>query len=191
MIEPAREPWDELEDDAAESTAVAQTASVWLWALGALQVLVFGCCTASIAITAQMPLEAFQQEVAAYELPPQQAAELHGMLHYSALIVLLMGFLPGVAYLICGFGVRRGKRTAIGLALLLAITQAIVFGVMGLYSLAAAAMAANPVAFTVNFVTFGTILGVLGAAIYWLTKALRFQPTTDADTTDPWNDPRL
>ena len=105
-----------------------------------------------------------------------------------ALIFVVLGVAPGVAYFVLAFFVRKRKRGAITTSMALAVTQAIVIGVIFLSGLAQAVLAANPVALTTNCLVFGTPLALLGAAIYWLFRTQSPDLPQRVEARDPWDD---
>lgn len=162
---------------------------MFLWIVAALEMTGFGCCSVAMAVASFVPADQLQEQLqenpAAAEITVEQ---LRAIMLPGAIVFLVLGFLPGVAYLILGFFVRQGKTIAINFALLLLITQIIVFGIMMLAAVAQALIAGNPVQFTSNLLILGTLLAMLVATMRWLLRARNFQSQVLGEQSDPWNE---
>src|SRR5689334_18554028 len=99
--EPQSNEWDTAPEGAPNPVA---RAAVFTWILGAVSVLVFGCCTGTYLVASILPTEQlreFFKDVTQEELALAQ----RGMM-VRGVISLALGLAPGIAYLVLGFGVR-------------------------------------------------------------------------------------
>jgi hypothetical protein len=160
--------WDEL--PAAGMSHPARRAGIFVWALAAVCLAVFGCLGTSSLVFSRMSRDELQSK---FVLSEQEMSVLEPsyLLAFSVMAVAL-GVLPGLTYLVAGFGVRAGRLTATNVALYVAITQAIVFGLLGLFSLLDAARSGDPQKLTMMILTFGTFLALLGYTIRCLVRSL-------------------
>ncbi|MCE9590568.1 MAG: hypothetical protein K8S99_08605 [Planctomycetes bacterium] len=186
MTDPDMNPWDDAD---LTASAAARRASVWVWAVAAGQIVLFGCSGTMYAIMASMPLAELQQLFAGNPQLVQALPQMHPVFWHVAILTLSLGFVPGVVYLIAGFGVRAGKQPTIYVALLLAVTQIIVIGTMTLFNIIAAVSVANLPAATIYVIVFGTIIGTLGMMARNLYLVSGRQVRVQETQTDPWNDP--
>jgi hypothetical protein len=157
-------------------------AAVFVWIAGAVTMLMSGCCAMTAMMLGTVSLEELER-VAGQPMPPQ-FTQVQPMLAYVAIAVLVMGFVPGVIYLVLGFGIRRGKLLPIRLAMVLAITQSIVLACLLLWDLAQAITAGNPMALTVSVLLMGTPLALLGFALRWLFAAQQQAASAGRDEMD-------
>ena len=86
-------------------------------------------------------------------------------------------------------GVRAGKAAVITFTLLLLFTQAIVIGVLLLANVGAALAQGDPMAVTANVVLFGSLLGLMIAAIRALMNVRHYHEDVLGEQSDPWNQP--
>ena len=170
-------------------------AAYFVWGVGIVEILLFGCCSLGAILARSMPLADLQADFAARN--PQvsheqlnQLAQIYQLAWPLAVLFLVVGFLPGLAYALLGFGVRKGRPISTNTALLLAITQTIVFGVIFAVNVAGAVMSENLPALTANFIGFGSLLMVLGFTIFWLFRAKTIPGGNPDQDFEPWNDPR-
>lgn len=181
---PDHQPWDQ---PPAAQPEPARRAALLLWLLGAVDLVVFGCCSVAFSIAASGPQS--QLQVAAPRLPPEMIAQVYPLLWPMAILVFVLGFLPGVAYLLTGFGVRAGRRPPTMIALLLVTTQTIVWGVLFLTSVFQSLRAGSPTDLTVQFLTLGSYLTLLGFTLVWLLRARQAGRGDQQESSEPWNDP--
>lgn len=171
-IPPSSSEWDQPPADSM--TQPAGRAAIQLWILAIVELLMFGCLSATFGVFAALP-----ESVIRNALPPGQITEeqlqtlleAKGMAVAIALTLFVLGVIPAIAYVVLGFFVRLSKPGAIGTALLLTITQCIVLGVLFLQGVVMAVMQHNPSQFTADCLTFGTVLVLLGYAVKWLLRA--------------------
>jgi hypothetical protein len=155
----------------AAAAPPARRVATLVWIVGAIELLVFGYLALSAAFIASRPVEWLRQQ-----LPQASEADvitLHATLWPRALLMAAMGCLPGLVYVISGFGVRRGGSLATGIALLLCVTQLIVFGVVFVSTLTTAVTQRDPSQITLGVLGLGTLLALLGFTAYTLRLAWR------------------
>ncbi len=163
-------------------------AAVLLWILGGLQLLVFSCCTLSGLFLAIMPRGQIDQALQQQAMGGQFTAEqMQGLGIPLALTAGLLGVVPAFCYLVAGFFVRKGHATMTNLALLLIVTQLVVFGMLLLVSVAVGIATGRPLDVTVNVLTMGTLVALLVAALRSTWQVKQFDFDTTGEDTDPWN----
>lgn len=163
--------------------------------------MLFGLCSCSYALIAIIPIDevASQGAISADHMRAWEQFKPHSLMLATTTFVL--GCVPGVCYLLLGFGVRRGQRGMTIASLILAMTQAIVCGLVLLLSLIEGFRRGEPLAITIPVLTFGTLLGLLVFLCVWLFRALRVTAYTGYGPTDPrlvehydprnpWDDPQ-
>lgn len=169
-MEPAtNNEWDEI--PVSGGGYPARRAAVMAWVLSAVCLIVFGCLGTSAFVFSRVPHEELQKlfDDSGQQIPAPDP----GVLGVMALMMVALGVLPGVAYLIAGFGVRAGRSGATNIALYVAITQVIIFGLLALNGVVGAVQAGDPKALTMVVLPFGTLLALLGFTIRDLIRALR------------------
>lgn len=177
MTQPSSIPPTSSEWDQPSAGSVAQPAgraAVQLWILAAVELVMFGCLSATASLLAFIPETEIRKALQPGQVSEEQMQmflQAKEMAIPVALTILILGLIPAIAYVILGFFVRLSRPNAIGTALLLAVTQSIVFGVLFLQGAIAAVMQHNPAQFTVDCLSFGTVLVLLGYAIKWLLRA--------------------
>jgi len=171
----------------ATGDSLRRQAAVWVWAIGSVQAVLFGCCGVSVAWMSIIPIEELQiTDPAQFEV----ISKVYSMSGAVAAMIFFLGFAPAVAYLAMGFAVRAGRKLAIDASTLLAITQAIVFGLIFVVNVAAGLVQGSPAAITGTVLTFGTPLVLLVYGIRCLWRLRRFDHVDrDEQDTDPWNEP--
>jgi len=169
-----------------EPYRIRHHAAKLVWIIGAIQALVFGCCTTSMAIVATIPPEQLEQmtDPATFD----QFTRAMPLFLPVAITVFVLGFVPGVVYLIAGFGVKAGKPPATSLALVLMTTQSIVLGVLLLNAVVAAVASHRPADLTLGVLTHGSLLVLLGFGIHRLWRVKQYNQNHLEEQTDPWND---
>lgn len=156
-----------------------------LWVTGAVEAAAFGCCVTSMAIVSVMPGDLLQEAADAQTY--EQVMQLRPMLGFWAVTVFVLGFVPAVAYLILGFAVRTGRDAATTTALVLALTQFIVFGVLMIGNTVSAISTHSPADFTKSALTLGSLLVLLGLSIHSLWQARLLNHQSSQELTDPWD----
>jgi hypothetical protein len=200
--------WDEMTNTSAPLSATlgpgtgddplasaSRSAAVWVWAVGALEVLFSGCLMASVAATSALPRQRLVDELRRQNWSPQQIDQIHvlyPLLWAVAVVIFFCGVVPGLAYLAMGFGVRAGRMGWVTACLALTVTQSLVLGVLLLTHLAGAVFSGDPGALTAGALVFGSPLALLGAVVYRLLIVSRHRREHLDLQTDPWrpvNDP--
>lgn len=170
---------------------IASRAALWTWILGVAQVLFSGCLSSAFAVLAVTPLPKLLQEVS--EKQPESVeviTTMYPLFWPMAGLILVMGFIPGVAYIVAGFGVRKNNSTATYVAMLLAITQTIVLGVLVLSNIVVALSKGDLCSVTFNIIVMGTMLAMIGYTALLLYRTRRGDVSTWQDqSTDPWDEP--
>lgn len=159
-----------------------------MWIISAIQVLGCSCMSAMFVAIAFISDEQFAEAAAKQSADPAAIDAVRKGGPMLALVFVILGVAPGVAYFVLAFFVRKRKRGAVTASMALAITQAIVFGVIFLSGVLQGITTANPVALTMNFLVFGTPLALLGATIYWLYRIQSPAAARPVEPRDPWDD---
>ena len=147
--------------------------------------VICGWTTVSLFITAAMPTEQFVENFAPY-LPADQLARVHRLLWHLALSILVLGLLPGIAYIYLGFGVRKGRALPTRVAIGLAVMQTAVLAVLVLDAVVTAISGADPVAVTAAILLRGTPLAILIGCVRVLLRARLTQGDHVDLQVDPW-----
>jgi hypothetical protein len=164
----------DADTDANSPGRAASRAASLLRALGALEIPLFLLLAMGYAWVASLTPQQLAERVQARELSLRQAqvlAEAQPAAGRIAAAAVMIGVLPGVAYVAMSFGVRRGASLAVLGSLLLAATQLIAFTAAVVERLLSALGGGNPLIVTVTVLLGGTLVGLLGAAVYWLWRA--------------------
>jgi hypothetical protein len=90
-----------------------------------------------------------------------------------AVTLLLLGFLPGLAYLVLGFAVRSGRRWASVTAFVLTGTQALVLGLIFLLNLLGALLSGSAGAVAAAVMIWGALAGLLAYTAWTLLGVVR------------------
>lgn len=146
-------------------------AAFWVRMIGFVQVAAFVLCGLPMVLIRLIPTDQLQSMTDPQQF--EQIIESQPFLGIMAWIFFLLGFLPGMVYLALGFVVRRARGLAIDLALFLAVTQCIVFGLLLLRNMVTAFVQASPVSLTVNVLTIGSLLTLLfqGVRCLWSVRS--------------------
>jgi len=179
--------WDQVE---TVSSGQVRRAAWFVWGVGMLQAVLFGCGAASSMVAAAMPYEDLLAEMQKQghdttpfeQMGPEFFAILAGTLFF-------LGFLPGVAYLVLGFFVHKGNQRVMEFTLLLLLTQALVIGLVFLTGAAGSLFALDPIALTSNVLLFGTPFAVLCVTILQVYRARQEVSNAIGPNIDPWNNP--
>lgn len=162
-------------------------AAVITWIIGSVQSVLFGSCSALTTWAARLRPDELQGITNPEQL--EQFSKFHPMLGHVAITLFVLGVVPGIVYLMLGFAVRTGSTIATGTALVLAITQSIVLGTIFIHNVLTAVLAHDPVMLTVNALTLGSLLALLGFGIRSLWLARQCDRDNLEAQTDPWNNP--
>ncbi len=184
--DPYTDPWN-LPPIGVKARNLCRRAAAITWLIGAVQAVFFGTCTAVTAWAALLPLDQLRRVTSHEQF--EQFSNIRPMLGAAVVTVGVLGFVPGVAYVILGFGVRRGHTAATRVVLVLATTQVIVFGTVFVHNVLTAIRTRNPTVLTFNAATLGSLLVLLGLAIRRLWFVSRFCRDQLETHTDPWNNP--
>lgn len=148
-------------------------AAMLVWIIGAIEVAIFGCLSTALGLWSTLPPDQLRQAADQGGLADYQLdlfIRMQPLFVTWAITLLVLGFVPGVVYLIAGFCVRKGGSFATGAALLLASTQCIVLGARFMSQAMGAVQAHNPGALTVLTLTLGSLVTLLGFGTYWLWR---------------------
>ncbi len=158
-------------------------AATVVWCLGVVEIIAFGgmaACLGWAAVLTPHRLEHLAGQSRLTQPQIDRLLEAQPTLGAWAVALIVFGALPGVLYLFLGSGVRTGRQPPTMVALTLAATQVLVFGVSFIARAAQAFLAHQPVAFTINALTLGSLLVLLGFALYGLWTVW-----TDIRKSDP------
>lgn len=188
-------PWDAATDEpqgvAPRAGGAARHAAIAVWVTAAVQAVLFGCCAVLFVAVGMLPEDMMRQELAD-EMTEQQVDQLvqsQAALRISALVLTLVMFLPALALLMTGFGVRRRSATAIRTARIILLLQAVVvagglvvyvFGGLTSGDLAAACL---------SVLLLGGTLGLIVWAIRALGAARIEATVRQGYDNEPWNEP--
>lgn len=165
-------------------------ASVFLWIAGAIEVLLMGCMAAALFVATIMPMEQIIEHGRATEQQAQEIRQLKdtpGLITATCIGIVVLGVLPGAAYLVLGFFVRLGKRGAMAMAQALLLMQCILLGLFTIGGIYNALMMGDPTAMTMVVLIFGSMVGLLGYTCLLLHRA-RLAQSVNLDTqSDPWS----
>lgn len=104
---------------------------------------------------------------------------------------LILGFLPGLAYLLLGFPVQRGRRPAAVAAFVLTGTQAIVVALIFLLNLLGGLVSGNPGGITAAVLIWGSLTGLLIYTAWTLLRVVRERAAPawarPTDGREPWD----
>ncbi|MFA9477597.1 hypothetical protein ACERK3_04735 [Phycisphaerales bacterium AB-hyl4] len=188
-------PWDAATDDpmgvAPRTTDAPRRAAVAVWTTAAAQLIFFGCCAMMLSAAGLIPENMLREELGD-QVPEQQLDQLvqaQPALLISALVLLLVMFLPAFALLLLGFAVRRLSMPAIQTARAILFIQAGMIVVMlALHVLGGLAAGDILAAFLGGLLLGGTLV-----LIIWSLKALRAASRENDHrqgySNEPWNDP--
>lgn len=168
------EPWREPLDPRPPKANPYARAAVLIWLVGTFELLLFGLLTTVLVAMASVNEPTIHDAVASGAMTQEQSAIfLHQQPQFTPRVVtvVILGLLPAILCLVLGFFIRAGGRIAVMLALLITITQTTVIGVLFLGGLLWAATSGQPTVATLNILFFGSLLILLGVAIYWLIQA--------------------
>ncbi|MCC7409750.1 MAG: hypothetical protein IT442_16920 [Phycisphaeraceae bacterium] len=184
---PNLEPWNAPESDPNEVASVSRRAAVRLWICGSVFLLLFGCCAGLFGLASQMPWSEFEQSMRQQQMGDQQLDQLHQMWGYMpavAGLMALVGPLPGLFYLLLGFGVRAARPWAINLAMVVGALHGGVLLIMLLLNLVGYLGHDQ-----VRYGIFSALMwGLPLALLVWMIRSLWH--ARDAQTrggVEPWN----
>lgn len=166
-------------------------AALFLWIVGGLQAVFFTSCAACMGIAALLPADQWQEVLAQQNQSLPQGvtpSQFQGAMLPLAVLMFVLGVLPGIAYIVLAFFVRKAKPGAINLALLILITQMVVLGVMFLLNVGTGIVAGAPIQITVTVLTQGSLLAILFATARWLFKARSYGTEVIGQESDPWSE---
>jgi hypothetical protein len=164
--------------------ATARRAAAMVWILGLLEVVLCSCCVVSCLFLAGLNEESIQTLGKQYQ-SPEMVKQAQSLAFPMAILTVMLGLLPGVGYVVLGFGVRQRKMPAVNTCLLLAMTQGIVLGVLLLLQVVEAVRTLSPMLMTTTALTHGTPMALIVYVIR-LLMSLRAGGEQDLET-DPWN----
>ena len=188
---PGYDEWD-IPPSGASPDASSRAAKL-VWIIGIIEIAVFGCFSTVLALGAIIPTNQFKELVDQGQMSPDQFNEfiaMQPMCGPAAMVLFVLGFLPGLAYLVAGFAVRQGKAIASTITIVLVATQFIVFGVIFALNLIGAVLTHNPIALTFNALTLGSLVVLLGLAIRSLLAERQHRHNIgQKQYSDPWKHP--
>lgn len=167
-----------------------------LWLTGAILCVVFGSCAAGMwMFDSFTPAEVEQilrkSQTGDVNTFMEQYRQVAPHLRAIAVMLLLLGFLPGLAYLYLGFPVQRGRRSAAVAAFVLTGTQTLVVTLICLLNLLAALMTGNPGGATMTVLIWGSLAGLLAYTAWTLLRVVRSRAapagTDPPDGREPWD----
>ncbi len=164
----------------------ALRSAAWLWIVGGLEMLSITCCLLGFAVILVVPASEFVgQGMSATQA--QQLNTLKPVLPLIMLGIMLLGFVPGLCYVILAFLVRRGRHRPTLVCRGLLLTQAILLGLMLLNILLGALAQANPWALVLGCFMLGLPLALLIYVFHLTGQTPTRTALADSDSqTDPW-----
>ena len=111
--------------------APARRAAVLLWVCAGIQIVVFGFLALGCLAARDLPAEKWDESAAmtGVHIPAADLAKVQATMPSVAVILAVIGVVPGVLHLVCAFGVRVGHPRFLALALAVSAVQ---LGVLGL-----------------------------------------------------------
>lgn len=176
--------WDEPD----RSAAAPRRAATLLWIIGGVQIVVFGSCSVIYGILSLLTADQVAAMAPGNDTLVRQFEQVHPALPVMAVMLLVLGFLPGLAYLVLAFGVRRGRRHPMLFAQLLLITQLIVFGVLFAHAAIVAVMNRDPLQLTVAILVLGTGIALLAFGLYWVYQSRQYHERGGDGGSGAWKD---
>ena len=164
----------------------SERAARWIWWIGGAETLLFGTCSALSANVASTPVERIISQLDG-SVDVAQLTAAHEKLWPVVALLLILGVVPGLAYLVLGFGIRRGVLAATRVGLVICGTQAVVVTFFAVNTVLAAILTLNPVAVSVWVILLGTPTALLMFLVRALLRAQAEQAclrTTVADRGD-------
>lgn len=160
-------------------------AALWVWALGALELVASGVMTIACMALASMPVEKILTMVQTAE-ERAMLEQIHPMMSVAASLFFVLGVLPGVALIVLGIGVRDGRRDAIVASLTIVGTQMMLLGLVLIANVLGAMIQGEPSAMISNLIVLGGIMLAQWACVrtLWHARAAGSSPW-DIDS-DPW-----
>ena len=151
-------------------------AAIWAAVIGLAQAV--GCGVVTLLLWRWSRLSLPQLAVALDgRFQADELARLHYWLGPTALMVCVLGFVPGLGYLVLGVSIWTGRAQATLAAAVLGLTQVIVLSCLLLAQVAGAMSCGDPVALSGAVVLLGTPLGLLLAATLLWWRAYQRHPT--------------
>ncbi len=165
-------------------------ASLWVWALGTLELVTSGVMMLACMTFASLPIEKIQAMVKTAE-ERAMLEQIHPMMPMAAAGAFVLGVLPGLALIVLGFGVRDGRRSAIMACLAIAGVQAVLLALVLIANMVGALIQGDPAALFSNLIVLGGIMLAQLACVrsLWYARA-GGSSQWDIDS-DPWPHPAL
>ncbi|QQE11489.1 hypothetical protein JD969_18650 [Planctomycetota bacterium] len=174
----------------------AKIASIVLWILSPLTILVFGCCSfafLAFGVLSESELNnIFQPQIA--EMPEEQAQLIQQMLDMVfasqsylpviAVIIFVLTVVPAIINIILPFYIQKGSRKATITSLVLSILLALITGVLTLLSLASRDF---------SLIVLTTLVVGYVFVVVKLARSLKHEPQVETGTgmddldSEPWN----
>lgn len=186
---PNLEPWNTPPgSDPGQAASVSRRAAVRLWICGGVFLLLFGCCAGILSLSSSMPWSEFEQAMRQQNMSDQQLDQLRAIWGYMpaiAVMMALIGPLPGLLYLLLGFALRAARRWANSLALVIAALHGGVLLVMLLLNLVGYLGQGDISSGLLTALVWGLPL----ALILWMIRALWHARDAQAHDShlEPWN----
>lgn len=168
------EPWQEPMTPRPPKANPHARAAMLIWLVGAIELLVFGLLAAVLVAMVLVSEPTIHDAVASGAVTQDQLVMfLRQQPRFTPMVVTvaILGLLPAILYLVLGFFIRAGGSIAVMIALLITTTQATVIGLLLLGGLLGAATSGQPAVATLNILLFGSLLLLIGFAIYWLMQS--------------------
>ena len=144
------------------------SAAVWLWVIGALEIVVFSCLAMLFAAFGAMAWSEMEQTLAAQNMSDgmvEQSHSVHAHAGKLAVGMAVVGILPGLAYLVRGVLGRGGGGRAGMVASVLLLTQVVVVAAYGGLSVIGALASGQPGMVTMMVLVYGTPVALLVMAL--------------------------
>lgn len=166
-------------------SSARQRAARALWITAAVEVLLFGYCTASAMLVPPPSLAEAGVALPEGMTEEQFATFFRAVFTLMTIGIAMLGLVPAIALAVLGFGVASGKRAAATAARTILMVQAGLAGAVGLLGLVAAV--ASPVAIVLTLLGAGFVLLAL-----WPIQAIgdagrSATLTPDEGFYEPWN----
>jgi len=176
--------------DRSSPDRTATRAAIWVWIVGAVETVVFGCMGCALSVAALTPLNKLEEILADH--PMRENIDLeqgYKMLWMVAVLFIVLGLMPGIAYLALGFAVKARKAALTNFALMLLMTQSIVWGLILVINVGSGFVNGSPAEVTLSVLTLGTLVVLIVVAIRTILSIGPAELGASAEHSDPWNTP--
>ena len=160
---------DNLEIVIGDGGRLAKRASVLIWVIAGLELLMGGCLACAFGAIVLTPTDQIIQQ-AQGQFTLDQISEIKDKAPAITIGVVILTVVPAVCYLVLGFFIRRGNKVSIWIAAILTLAQTIILGLMTVFVVINTLMIADLISVTMVLILYGTPVVVLGYTTWVLVK---------------------